>query len=420
MNRYISLGLILIFYLALTGCTHERKPLVNVNLTREVWMRHIETNPAYWTRGADTWFLANNPNITEFAPTPYSSAFSTMNIQVPDFSSIKVNADFQVQIFSTYGPNTVYVYGPNAGVRETLVTVKGGTLCINQVKKAHSVRQVIVRIGVNRLHNLIQLGRGRIEGIQLHSNALMVTSMGSGNVYLSGNMNLIKLKNGGSGCVTMLGVNTPQLDILTNGSNTTNISGNVGIRSITHFGRNNINIIGANTNILKIFAKGRGKIGISGIVSLRELKASGSVRVYINRVNSSQFRAYVNDRAQIGLAGFANNVYIDACKSACVGARNLCAASAYVRAHDGAHVNIAASNKLFVAATENSSVNFFGDPGVMTQFLSGNATVFPIWSKYPSCPIVRTVYHSYKGEPTSYKGERRSGFPYVKRFKGEG
>lgn len=419
MKRFLALGLMLIFYLASTGCTHQRNPPLNINLAREGWMRHIETDTASWTRGADAWFLTNNPNIPTFSQA--SPAFSTMNVQVPDFSTIKVNADFQVQIFGTYGPNTVYVYGPNSGVRNTVVTVNRGTLCINQDKKAnHAIKQVVVRIGVNHLNQLIQLGRGRIEGIHLRSNALVVNSMGSGNIYLSGNMNLVKLSNTGRGCVTIMGVNSPELDIHTNGPGTTNVCGNVGVRCITHRGGSNINIIGANTNLLKINATGGGKIGINGVVSLRELKAYQSTRVYIDRVNSSQLYAYVYDKAHVGLAGYVGNVYIDAFKRACVGARNLCAASAYVRAHDRAHINIAASSKLFAAATENSSVYFFGDPGVMTQFISGDGTVFPIWSPYPSCPIVRTVYHSYKGESTpSYRGERKLSFPY-KRFNGEG
>ncbi|MCP6769734.1 hypothetical protein NL529_33295, partial [Klebsiella pneumoniae] len=63
---------------------------------------------------------------------PYADAISTTVVNVADFSQIKVNGSFQVQIFGTYGHNSVYVYGPNAGVSNVAVSVNGDKLSIRQ------------------------------------------------------------------------------------------------------------------------------------------------------------------------------------------------------------------------------------------------------------------------------------------------
>lgn len=434
MKRYLSLGLILLTSISLTGCsTSNRHPTLKDNLTQETWMREVDTNPNKWTRGADKWFLTGDPASTRI-PAYNQMPVGTLKVAVPAFTKIKINGDFQVQIFGTYGSNSVYVYGPNDAVTATVINAHGDTLFLNQQKKVpHSMRQVIVRIGVNRLSSIVQLGRGRVEGIQLRSSCLDVVSTGSGHMYLAGNMNLKTLVNLGSSCVSVFGANTPELDIKTGGTGVTNVSGNVGVRSIMHHGRNDINIIGANSNNLKIYADGRGKIGINGIVNLREVKARDFTRVYAYKLRSTDLYVYTFDQARVGLAGWGNNVYLDAFKNSCIGARDLCANNAYVRAHQNSHINIAAGNKIFAAATEHGSIYFFGSPNIMSQFVSGNGTIIPIWTNgYNACPIVQQpVYrpartYRYKGE-TSFKGERESGFPYSSwkkkrhsRFKGAG
>lgn len=423
MKHYLLIVSLILSFLVMVSCsmsTTTRYPMLNTDLTKEAWMREVEVSPNTWMRGADRWFLTGDPNTTEkiLRDNPYSTTVSTMNVHVSDFNKIRVNGDFQVQIFGTYGNNSVYVYGPNDGVRQTIIQVQGDTLCVDQAKKVtSSVRKVIVRIGVNHLNEIVQLGRGRIEGIQLRSHYLNVVSQGSGNIYLAGNMNLRSLVNMGAGCISIFGANTPVLDIKTSGTGITNVSGNVGVHSIMHHGKTDINIIGANSDNLKIYADGRGKVGINGIVNLRELKAKGSTRVYVCNLRSTELYAYVYDKAVVGLAGTAQNLYLDAFKAACVQARNLCAVNAFVRAHHSAHINIAASDKIFAAATENSSVYFFGTPNVMSQHVNGNATVIPIWFvRIRNCPIITPV------PKINFKDERVKTFPYPNhtRFKGEG
>lgn len=424
MKRYLPLGLILLT-LVLFGCSTQRTATMNMDLTKEAWMSQVETNPNRFTIGADAWFLSGKPSSLELATRRLggAAAISTMSVMVPRFNQIRIDGDFQVQIFGTYGSNSVYLLGDNESVRGISVEVRNGMLCVTQAKKApRRVSKVIVRIGVNQLSSLVHHGRGCIEGVQLHSNGLSVTSYASGNMYLGGNLRLVNVTKAGTGNISILGANTPVLDIKTAGVGAVNISGNVGVRSIIHHGRTDINIIGANTNGLKIHADGRGKIGINGIVNLREVVAKDFVGVYVMKLKSPALYVTTYGKAHVGLAGCADNFYADAFRYTCVSGKFLCANAAYVRSHDGAHINISA-NKVFAAATDNSSIYLFSSPAIASQFVSGKGVVIPIWGGPKFCSFanpVPVVATPYKGDVSYSKWKKRQHVRKPLRLKGEG
>ncbi len=411
MKRCLPLGMIFLSYLVLTGCSSFRTPTFSYGLSKEYWMREVDSNPMKWTRGADKWFLTGDPNAVEMADrnAPYSAAISTLSVRVPDFTNVKVNGDFQVQIFGTDGHNSVYIYGPNNAVREVAVEVRGDTLCVNQAKKVtRSMGKVIIRIGVNQLNSLTQLGCGMVEGIRLRSNCLFVNSRGSGNVYLSGNLNLRRVINMGTGSISVFGANTPLLGIKTTDRGSVNVSGNVGIKTILHHGQGDINIIGANSAGLQIYADGSGKIGINGLVNLRKIRAHNMTRVFANQVNSNNLYVYAYHKTHIGLAGSAQRLFVDTFKSSCFSGKYLCTREAFVRSHNNSHINVSATDKIFAAATQNSSIFFFGSSKRISQFISGNGTVIPIQGEN-ICRIGPIIYKreriSYKGENMTYHGE---------------
>lgn len=402
MKQYVMVGMLICFSLTLMSCAINRNPHLNIDLSRETWQGCVETNPARWKIGADRWFLTGDPNGAEIANrrAPCSAALSTMQVKVPNFFNIMVEGNFQVQIFGTYAHNSLYVQGPNRAVREVIIEIKNGTLCLRQLRKgAPYMGQVIIRIGVCQLANLVQMGCGSIEAVSLNSRCLSITSTrnASGNIFLSGLMNVRSITNYGWGSINVFGANTPALAISTFGSGAVNICGRVGIRSITHRGRANINIIGADSCGLTINACGSGKIGISGRVNLREVKANDNVEVYATSVESDCLYAYLRNCARVGLAGIARDLYVDAFNQSRFEGRFLCATSAFVRARDCAHINVTACNKIFASSTQNSSVYFFGSPNYLSQFVTGNGLVIPIFG-----PAARSCMPQM---PVSFKGE---------------
>jgi len=238
-----------------------------------------------------------------------------------------------------------------------------------------------------------------VEGVRLTNGSLTVVSAGPGNIYLAGCINLSKVLNFSSGCVSVFGVNSPIVDIKSYGTGSINVSGNVGIRSIMHRGAGDINIVGANSNSLAIDADGRGKIGISGTVSLCSLQAAGYVRVYVCGVMSHVLHVTAEENACIGLAGTVNSVTIDAFNKAFVGARNLCADEAFVNTRGESHVNIAATKKIFATAADNSSIYFFGSQEILTKFASDNGFVMQMCTKANCCSIKQP-----EPEPLRMKG----------------
>lgn len=405
MKRFLPLGLIFLACTSLTGCFPHRNPNMHADLTRETWMREVDTNPNAWARGADNWFMTGDPNATELMirNAPISAAVSTMGVRVSAFNHLKVNGDFQVQLIGTNGPNTVFLYGPNDSVRDIVVEVRGATLCISQIKNARYPRRVIVRIGVNQLNSIVQMGCGSIEGVGIHSNDLNIVTLAPGNVYLGGAMSLHHVVNKGGGIISVFGARTNYLDIMTASGGSVNVSGDVGVRSIVHHGRANINIIGAHSPDLSIRADGAGKVGLYGAdIHLHRLVTRDAVRVFAYNVYSSGLYAYAYGNSVIGLAGFVSNLYADTYRSAQFQGRSLCAQNAYIRAHDWSHINISACNKIFAAATQNASVYFYGSPNIMSQFVNGNGLVMPIFGPgVATCALpTRTAYSSNTPQPT--------------------
>jgi hypothetical protein len=410
MKRYINLGMLILGILLLASCAYQGSPFPRTDLTSENWQQYVDANPRAWMQGADSWFLSGAPNSAEIAnrQAPETAAISTMSVHVPEFSHIKVNGPFQVQIFGCVGRNSVYVYGPNEEVRQVAVEVHGHTLYVKVPgETSRRMGQVIVRIGVVNLQSLSQRGSGRIEARQIRSTGLKINSFGSGSIYLAGNVNLKCINHSGSGSVIVLGAVTPVLDIETTGSGCVNVSGNVGIRSIKHHGTSDVNIIGANSDGLTIETGGRGKIGIRGIVNVRQINARNNTCVYICGSNSSYMYAYLCDDARIGVSGRTNDLYVKASGSSRFMGRSLCVCNAYVRAEDRAHINVMATNKVFASATGRGSVYFFGTPDLMSQFVSGSGTVIPIWFDNKGVCTADVFPGVYKDAPPSHKPHQK-------------
>lgn len=396
-----SIYIVFLTLLTLSGCAYKRAPFINTDLTKETWQYDVHTSPNGWAKSADRWFFTGEPNSTEEQDinAPYSQAVSTMMVRVPDsFTNIKAEGNFQVQIFGSFDHNSVFIYGPNKDVRETDVRVINDTLYLRQTKNAsREMNKVIIRVGILNLRTLVQAGPGTIEGRMVRSSELRIGSMGSGNIYLSGGVNLRNVNAMDKGSVNVFGAISPYLIIKTSGSGCVNISGNLGVRHIEHHGRADINLIGVNSRALKVYADGRGKIGMNGRFNACEITAKDSTAVFGYNVQSDSLYVYAFDQARVGLAGYASNLTVNTANGSRFEGRNLHAYDAYVRAKNASHINVSATNKIFAAATDNASVYFYGSPKLLSQFVSGNGLVIPIWGG--SRPTGFSSYQTYKDAP---------------------
>jgi hypothetical protein len=380
----VKMGVLLISVL-LVGCvthTHEFvQTQVQQDKLQENWQRQVDTDPAQWKKQADDWLWFGAPTRTELADreAPFSAAMSTMMVRVPDFTKIKVNGAFQVQLDGRFQHNSVYLLGPNEELRQVVVEVKDQTLDIHRVDdKNKDPQHVIVRIAIHNLQSLTQGGSGKVEGRFIRANPLSLHSTGSGAVVLAGKINVKHIEQSGAGDITLLGAYTPFLKLESSGRGAVNISGRVGIASLVHTGSGDVNIIGADTNALEITAAGAGKIGIRGVANLQQVTASGDVKVYLYFVKSKNLYVYLRDKATVGLAGDTKSLYVDARNSALFAGRYLYSQYTYVRAREWAHINAGADDRAFAAADDNSSVYIIGRPQVISPYVNDNAVIIPI------------------------------------------
>lgn len=383
--RFFMKVLIAAWSLMLVGCiTHTNEFVqsqVKQNLLEENWQREVNTDPSQWRKHADNWLWFGTANSTELANrnAPYSSAMSTMMVRVPDFTKIKVDGDFQVQLDGRFQHNSVYLLGPNEEIRQVVVNVKDRTLDIHrQVDKNQDPQHVIVRIAIHNLQGLTKNGSGKVEGRFIRANPLTLNVAGSGDVILTGRINVKHIDQSGTGDITILGAYTPFLNIASSGKGTLNISGRVGVSAISHTGIGDINIIGADTNSLTMTAVGSGKIGIRGIANLKQISAGGNAHVYLDCIRSKNVYVYLGDKAIVGLAGQTKSLYVEAKDSSLFAGRSLRSKYTYVRARHWAHINATADDRAFAAADDNSSVYLIGRPEVISPYVNDNAVVIPI------------------------------------------
>lgn len=380
MRLFILLGL---FLLALSGCVSRAYPTLNNNYANEQWRSQVDTDPDVWLKGADAWFLSGDPKVSlvKDKHVAETEAISTMQVKASDFSNIQIAGSFQVQIFGTHGePNSLYIYGPNADVRKISVQMRGNLLCIDQADPKVNLKNVIVRIGVGELSRLTHEGSGTVEGLMLNSTGLVIESKASGDTYLSGNMNLKRLNLNGVGTVTVLGANTPVLDVTMRGLGTVNIGGNVGLRSLDHEGMGDFNLIGANSDGMNVMAKGGGKLGFYGNFNIKNVEVRGHACVLMMTSQSQSAYVYVYDQAKVGISGWTHDLTVYTSDSAKFWGRYLQADNVYARASDDSHINVTGRVRVFAAATNTASVYFYGEPSVLTQFVSGYGTVIPMWN----------------------------------------
>jgi hypothetical protein len=378
----------------ITACssnTDYSNAQVNRNFLRENWIPQVNLNPAVWTRGADNWFFSGQPTPLErYANVaPSDKAMTIMAVKVPQFTEVTVDGCFQVQISGEQDRNSVFILGPNDLTRQITVQVWKNTLYIAQIKQARpaNLKNVIVRIGVNNLHHLKVAGGANVEGRNLSSNGLIIhANNNGGNILLSGQMNLMRVTNWGSGCVSILGAYTPCLDINAFGNGAVNVSGRVGIRSINHQGYGAVNVIGADSNALSVNAL-HGSTTVAGYVNLKKLTAVNESCVLIYWVNSNGAYIIQRGNAGVGLAGSATMLDINMANNTRFMGQYLHGGSIYVQTHNTAHANIAADKRIFASAVDNSSIYFFGSPNIVSRYTADKGAVIPVWSETTTLPV---------------------------------
>lgn len=381
MKKTLVLATITLSFV-LVSCTISNNPTADRDFTHEIWKASVEHNPNIWKLSTDTWFWTGEPNAEELANRqhPSLSEMTTSVVRTASFHRVESNGDFQIQIFQS-DRHSVFVYGPNAGAHAVGIESAGGVLRIRQTEKIPQkvMRQVIVRIGIQNLTNLLQLGSGPVSVSQIRSKNLCVESRGAGNIYLSGDINLRRVISKGAGCIFIFGADTCLLDISTSGSGMVNIYGSLGVRSIIHHGSGNINLIGVRTKKLSIYADGTGKIGLCGwYINLCAVTAKDNTCVYVYNVFGDHLVVNTFGRAQVGLIGKVSELYVNTRGSSVFLGRDVCAQQAFVTALGSSHINVNARFRTFARASESGSIYFFGPETLLDSFVSGSGEIVAI------------------------------------------
>lgn len=396
MIKNILFGIIFGGVLALLGCKSQWYSLTTPNdhLSEEHWMKEVVTHPDLWTKKADSWFLTGNPNRIErnASRAPYSAAITVMAVKVPHFTKIEIDGDFQVQI-TGQPQNSVAILGTNASARDIVVENRKDTLAIHRLKGATPIaNSIIVRIGVNDLRSITNLGNATILGRHIISRGLAIKNCSSGTIMLTGNINLTNVTELGDGTVTVLNACTPNLTISVTGNGNVYISGHVGVRCIDHTGNGQVSIIGADTNSLTINSGGCGLTTVFGFVNLKLVNANDSSCVYVYWVcNKQGLQICQTGTSLVGIAGVADTINVDLSEATRFQGHYLRTNYAYVTTRHSAHANVTTSRKVFANASGSSSIYVDGLKENISSQISGNAVVLPLMVN-PNPIVVQASY----------------------------
>ncbi len=378
---YLFIGTFFILLLTACASTTQRSSFDQI-LLNENWIQKINTNPDIFVKHADPWFLSGSANGIENSvkDMPYSSAISMLKVRVPNFTNLTVNGPFQVQIVPTKTRNKVSVIGPNNQVRQLMFSVNGNTLNIAVPKDAPiNCNNVIVRIEMRELNQLINSGPGDVLGRNIATSHLKISAYGSGHIYLVGRMNVTNISHFGSGCIVLIGADTPCLIVKIIGNGNLNISGRVGLQTLNQTGNGYVNIIGLDSNSLNIGASGAGKISLAGYAKVKNVVAVDSSQIYLYWVLTDDLHIIGRNNARIALAGCAENLDINLSDNAQFLGKYLHANQVYVRTADASHANVSAARRIYAAASGNSGIYFYGSPTIISRYVSGQSAIVPVW-----------------------------------------
>jgi hypothetical protein len=416
MKRVILLVVVCLTTLLFTGCANNSArtgTTIRGNLSNEFWMQRINLDPNMWTKNASPWFFTNEPTrFDQYASnSPLSSAISIVTVRVPDFTKIKIDGPFRVQIAGRQEHNSVNIMGANALTRHTAVDIRGDTLFLHPASECTSgcghLDQVVVRIGMRELHSLVDSGTGSVEAKDIDSSGLVLISTNCANILMVGDMTVTDIAQQGTGTISLLGVNTPALNINIYNNGSLNVSGHVNVKRIMKQGSGNLNILGATSDGLIVKSSGSGVTTVAGYTNLKRLDAEGNSRVYIYWVNSAGMYVNIRDHSHVGLAGSTTNLDVDLSNDSRFLGKYLRANNVYIRTRDYSHANINPADKLFANAMDNSSIYFFNAPNIISRYTLGNGVVVPVFNDdLPAAPV--PVAGDTSGIPDSvYKGLSR-------------
>lgn len=381
---------IILVFLLLSACANQRFAPKPMPMT-ETWGGVVATDPQIWLYQADKWFKKGEPNDTELnnLHAPLSDEISTTVVKVPGFTRVDVCGAFQAQVVVVdHERNGVYIIGPHEAARNISIHVIGNTLQVLQTQfvPLAEMSRVIVRIGVKDLEDLTNRGPGPLEAIHLRPRPLMITSLGNGNTWIGGSVNLQRVVLLGHGTVYVFGVDTNSLSLFASGSGDINLAGHVGVNQIVNHGVGSIHVIGALTDSLAIFANNSGRVTLFGNIGACDIKTYQRAGVYIRGVNSNRLRVIANDASEVGISGVVGELAVFANQQSCFLGSHLCARTLTVRTNNVAHANVNASDHVFARAGGRSAIYFFGPPNLIAGFSSGSGMILPL-GRQTACNI---------------------------------
>ncbi|MFY7697569.1 MAG: GIN domain-containing protein [Legionella sp.] len=171
---------------------------------------------------------------------------------------------------------------------------------------------------------------------------------------------------------------TKLLDLVVNNQGETNLQGTIGLRKLTVNGNGQLQISGIRSPQLLATISGAPKIKLAGEVALTHLEMNNNGWLSAYWLKSKRLQVRGRKKSFIQLAGVVDNLDLELWDKSQFYGRYLRATEAFVKTHNRSVAKITAIDKQHTLASDNSSIHFYHNPQVHTDFMAFNGAVLDL------------------------------------------
>ncbi|MBS0357847.1 MAG: DUF2807 domain-containing protein [Proteobacteria bacterium] len=255
---------------------------------------------------------AHKPQPQSFTKARHTNHLFSAHL--PSFSAVDVNAnvDLKILVGGKYR-QSVKVIGDAASVNNLLGIVKEGTLYITVKDQAKPQRRVDIVIHTPYLLKLVVGGSANATVRDLNNMSLTVVGTGSGQIDLSGEVNLQQLDLSGTSKVNIKNIRSRNLAIKVNGKNIVHIKGAAALNQLDFSGEGWLGMYWVDSPLLYVTGRGNAYAELGGRV--KTLNAEIYDKAFFNaqylRTQHSYVKTHTEARADLQVTEDQNTLAMD-------------------------------------------------------------------------------------------------------------
>jgi hypothetical protein len=279
------------------------------------------------------------------APDLLPKEMGEENRHFAHFEKVRIEGPFDVDLHTGYRERGIVLKGQLEALPYIETEVKSNTLIVRCPQKCAQHGQLFLRINAGRLRDFNYRGRGKINGLALHSPILN-----------------LKIKNAG---VTCLG-------------------GYLGLRRAILSGGGFTSLTGVKSPALWLVIKGGSRVKIRGEVQLAGLKLEDGAWLSMYWLKGHRLQLRGHGKTVFQFAGMVDVLDVELWGNARFMGRYMRARETFVKTHDHSLAEISTWQHQHTLATDASDIYYYQQPRAKADFMAVKGAVLDLEEWVPA------------------------------------